>query len=393
MFGPFHLDVTERRLLREGEPVPLRPKVFDTLVALVGRAGQLVEKEELMSELWPDTVVEEGNLATTVSTLRRALGDSRADVTYIETVPKRGYRFLAPVESPEGPTAVGTAPLPEQQIRFTRCGDGVRVAYAMAGQGPPLVKTANWLNHLEFDWRSPVWSHFMRELSRDHLLVRYDERGNGLSDWDVADLSLEAFVEDLECVVEAAGVERFALLGISQGCAVSVAYATRHPDRISRMVLHGGYALGWRLRSNEEAAWREGLLEMIRTGWGRDVDSFRQVFAALYIPSGTPDQHRWWTDLQKVSASPENAARLFQTLGELDVRKLLPEVRVPTLVTHSRGDVVVPFESGRALAARIPGARFLPLASDNHLILEHEPAWPVWLAAVRSFLAEEEAAG
>ncbi|HUP01146.1 MAG TPA: alpha/beta fold hydrolase [Gemmatimonadota bacterium] len=400
-FGPFRLEVAERRLLRDGETVPLRPKVFDTLVALVNRSGSLVEKDDLMLELWPDSVVEEGNLATTISTLRRALGDSRVDIRYIATVPKRGYRFVAEVRSLDGPAAAPVrafalpAPPPRQEIRFTTTADRVRIAYAVAGEGPPLVKTANWLNHLEFDWRSPVWVHLMRELSRDHTLIRYDERGNGLSDWDVEDLSFEAFVRDLDSVVEAAGLERFALLGISQGCAVSIAYAIRHPERVTRMVLHGGYAKGWRLRTDreEEIGWREGLVEMIRTGWGRDVDTFRRIFASIYIPGGTPEQQRWWTELQRVSTSPENAVRLLKTLSTIDIWKLLPEVQVPTLVTHCRGDVGVPFDAGRALAARIPGARFLPLASDNHLVLEQEPAWPVWLSAVRSFLAEDADSG
>ncbi len=403
LFGPFRLEVAEGRLLREGDVVPLRPKVFDTLVALVERAGRLVEKDDLVAELWPEAVVEEGNLATCVSALRRALGDSRADATYIETVPKRGYRFVAPVRAPSGAGTTAAAHVPgpltpepppaEQEIRFATAPDRVRIAYAIAGDGPPLVKTANWLNHLEFDWRSPVWVHLMREMTRNHRFVRYDERGNGLSDWDVADLSFEAFVRDLETVVDAAGLDRFALLGISQGCAVSIAYAVRHPERVTRMVLHGGYPMGWRLRPDrhDETGWREGLVEMARTGWGRDSDAFRQVFASIYIPDGTPDQQRWWTELQKVSTSPENAGRLQDTFATIDVRALLPQVAVPTLVTHCRGDAAVPFDAGRALASGIPGARFLPLASDNHLILEHEPAWAEWVKAVRGFLEEEPA--
>jgi pimeloyl-ACP methyl ester carboxylesterase len=268
----------------------------------------------------------------------------------------------------------------------------VRIAYATSGAGPPLVKAANWLNHLEFDWRSPIWRHLIGELSKDRLLVRYDERGNGLSDWDVAELSLDAFVADLESVVDALGLERFALLGISQGCAVSIVYAHRHPERVSRMVLHGGYATGWRVRAKpDDTAWREGLLAMTRDGWGRDTPAFRQVFASLYIPSGTPEEIQWWSDLQRVSTSPENAVRLLETLAMIDVRELLPHVAVPTLVTHCRGDAVVPFSSGEELARRIPGARFVALESANHLVLGHEPAWPVLLSAMRGFLAADEA--
>jgi DNA-binding winged helix-turn-helix (wHTH) protein/alpha-beta hydrolase superfamily lysophospholipase len=388
-FGPFRLEVAEGRLLRDGAVVPLRPKVFDTLVALVAQAGRLVEKNDLVRELWPDAMVEEGNLATCVSALRRALGGSGADATYIETVPKRGYRFVAPVQSLDAsyaPVFAAYAPHTEQEIHFATAPDGVRIAYAIAGAGPPLVKTANWLNHLEFDWRSPVWVHLMREMTRSHRFIRYDERGNGLSDWDVEDLSFEALVRDLETVVDASGLERFALLGISQGCAVAVAYVVRHPERVTRMVLHGGYALGWRLRGERTEGWREGLIDMIRKGWGRDSAAFRQVFASIYIPDATLEQQRWWTELQKMSTSPENAVRLLETLGMIDVRDLLPHVTTPTLVTHSSREAAVPFDAGRALAAGIPGARFLPLASDNHLILENEPAWPVWVSAVRNFL-------
>jgi DNA-binding winged helix-turn-helix (wHTH) protein/alpha-beta hydrolase superfamily lysophospholipase len=399
-FGPFRLEPTEGRLTRGEEVVALRPKVFDTLLVLVRNAGRLVEKDELMAAVWPDAVVEEGNLAHNVSTIRKALGGGRVDQSFIETVPKRGYRFVAEVTA-EGAPAVGPAPrapepadaaVPEQRIGFTTAADGVRIAFATSGAGAPLVKAANWLNHLEFDWRSPIWRHLIGELSKDRLLVRYDERGNGLSDWDVDELSLDAFVADLESVVDALDLERFALLGISQGCAVSIVYAHRHPERVSRMVLHGGYATGWRVRAKAgDTAWREGLLAMTRDGWGRDTPAFRQVFASLYIPSGTPDEIQWWSDLQRVSTSPDNAVRLLETLAEIDVRELLPRVSVPTLVTHCRGDAVVPFASGEELAKRIPGARFVPLESANHLVLGHEPAWPVLLSAMRGFLAADEA--
>lgn len=396
-FGPYRLDEGEHRLTRGGEPVSLTPKVFDTLVTLVERAGRLVEKEEILQMVWPEAIVEEGNVAHNVSVLRKALGGGRTDQDYIETVPTRGYRFIADVSvettAEDGPGVARPAALetlPEQSIGFTTAADGVRIAYATSGEGPPLVKAANWLNHLEFDWRSPVWHHVMRFLSTERTLVRYDERGNGLSDWDVEDLSFEAFVSDLEAVIDHLGLERFPLLGISQGCAVSIAYAVRYPDRVTRLVLHGGYAKGWRLRGGSEmSGWREGLVEMIREGWGKDVPAFRQIFASIYIPDATPEQTRWWTDLQRVTASPENAARLLETLGTIDVVDLLSEVPVPTLVTHSRGDAGVPFFAGRELADRIPGARFLPLESDNHLILAHEPAWPIWRSAVRGFLTAD----
>jgi DNA-binding SARP family transcriptional activator/alpha-beta hydrolase superfamily lysophospholipase len=278
----------------------------------------------------------------------------------------------------------------KQDIRFCMTADGLRIAFASAGSGPPLVKCANWLNHLEFDWQSPVWRHLLRELSAEFRLIRYDARGNGLSDWKVDDFSYEALVRDLESVVDAAGLDRFPLLGISQGCAVAIGYAVRHPERVTRMVLHGGYAKGWRERGNpSEIAKREAMQTLVIEGWGQENPAFRQIFTSWYIPDGSPEQWRWWNDLQRISTSPQNAVRLMTDLGKINVSHLLGQVSVPTLVTHSVNDAAVPFSSGRELASSIPGARFLPLDSCNHVILDHEPAWPRFLEEIRAFLHED----
>jgi pimeloyl-ACP methyl ester carboxylesterase/tetratricopeptide (TPR) repeat protein/tRNA A-37 threonylcarbamoyl transferase component Bud32 len=275
----------------------------------------------------------------------------------------------------------------EQQIRFCKTADGVRIAYATAGSGPPLVKAANWLNHLEYDWQSPIWRPLLDALAQQFLLVRYDERGNGLSDWNIAELSLNAFVSDLEAVVEAAGLKRFPLLGISQGGAVAIAYAVRHPERVSHLILLGAYARGWAKRGRpDEIERRRLMLDLIRLGWGQDNPAFRQLWTTLYIPGGTPEQMNWFNEMQRVSASPENAVRLFTALSELDVVELLPRVATPTLVLHSRGDAAVPYEAGRQLAARIPGARFVTFESNNHLLLQGEPAWDVLVEEIRRFL-------
>ena len=287
--------------------------------------------------------------------------------------------------SPEGEHSADPA---SQDIRFCVAEDGVRIAYARVGHGAPLLKPANWMTHLEFDWQSPVWRHWIRELSRDRCLIRYDERGNGLSDWDVADLSFEACVRDLEAVVEASRLERFPMLGISQGCALATAYAVRHPERVSGLVLYGGYARGWAKRgSPSENARRLALGTLIEHGWGQDNPAFRQVFTTLFIPDATLEQGKWFNDLQRVTASPSNAFRLHEMFGDVQVEALLPQVRVPTLVLHSRQEGVVPFEEGRRIAMAIPGARFVPLESRNHILLESEPAWGRFLTEVRSFLA------
>ena len=279
-------------------------------------------------------------------------------------------------------------PVTDQQIRFCTSADGAGIAYATTGSGPPLVKAANWLSHLEVDGKSPVWRHWIRALSRHHTLVRYDERGCGLSDWNVDEFSLDAWVRDLEAVVDALELERFPLLGISQGGPIAIAYATRHPERVSHLILHGSYARGVSHRgiSEQERDERDVLLNLIRVGWGKDHPAFRQVFTSLFIPDGTTEQMQWFNELQRVSAKPENAARMCAAFYGLDVRALAPQVRAPTLVLHGTGDMRVPFAEGRLLASLVPGARFVPIESRNHLILESEPGWPRFLAEVRNFL-------
>jgi DNA-binding winged helix-turn-helix (wHTH) protein len=255
-FGDFRLDVRERQLVRNGQPIALTVKAFDTLALLVGKSGQLVTREELIRHLWPETVVEDNNLTQHISALRRALGEQHDGGRFIETVPRIGYRFVAGVTHlnadrehrarPAASTPLAAAG--RQEIRFCTTADRTRIAYATVGTGPPLVKTANWLTHLEHEWDSPVWGHWIRAISRRHRLVRWDERGSGLSDWNAEDLSLDAWVRDTETVVDALGLERFSLMGISQGGAVAIAYAVRHPERVSHLVLCGAYARGWRLR-------------------------------------------------------------------------------------------------------------------------------------------------
>jgi pimeloyl-ACP methyl ester carboxylesterase/DNA-binding SARP family transcriptional activator len=276
-----------------------------------------------------------------------------------------------------------------QEVRFCTARDGVRIAYAVVGQGPPLLKTANWLNHLEYDWESPIMSHLFRAMARAHTFVRYDSRGNGLSDWDAAEPSLDAFVTDLKAVADAAGLERFPLLAISQGCPVAVEFAVRHPERVSKLVLCGGYARGWRKRGNEtEIAQREAMLTLTRTGWGSDNPAYRQLFTALFIPDSTLEQKESFNRLQRVTTSPENAARLMSAFADLDVSAQLRLVRAPTLVLHVRGDARVNYADGKELAAGIPGARFVTLEGQNHLIMEQEPAWPRFLEEVNAFLAD-----
>ena len=277
--------------------------------------------------------------------------------------------------------------LPEQIVRYCTAKDGTRLAFSAVGDGPPLVKAANWLNHLEHDWKSPVWRHWLHELTTGHTLIRYDERANGMSDWDTPEISFEAFVDDLECVIDCAGVEKFDLLGISQGASVAIAYAVRHPERVRKLLICGGYAAGWATRGDaEEIARREALITLTETGWGADHPTYRQIFTNLYIPDGSREQVDWWNEMQKVSCSPANAVKLQRALSLIDVRDLLPKVSVPTLIFHSKDDQVVPFAAGEYLAKHIPGATFVPLEGDNHIILEKEAAWQHFTRVSREFL-------
>jgi pimeloyl-ACP methyl ester carboxylesterase/DNA-binding CsgD family transcriptional regulator len=269
-------------------------------------------------------------------------------------------------------------------VRFCTAPDGVRLAYALHGRGSPLVRVATWLTHLELDWESPVWRHWLDQLGDCHTVLRYDERGCGLSDPEVGEPSVETWVGDLEAVVGAAGLERFALLGVSQGAAIAVAYAARHPQRVSDLVLYGGYARGRRLRGQREQ--EEALVAAIRAGWTSQDPAFRHVFSMLFLPHGTPRQMAWYDELLRTTTAADTAVRLFKARGEVDVVQAAPRVGARTLVIHARDDRVVPVEEGRLLATLIPGARLVVLGSANHILLADEPAWEQFVAALREFL-------
>jgi DNA-binding SARP family transcriptional activator/pimeloyl-ACP methyl ester carboxylesterase len=302
-----------------------------------------------------------------------------------------------PSREAEGVGTVETLPVrptaPQSPIQFCRAADGVRIAYATVGNGPPLVRASHWLGHLEFERQSPVWRHWTAEFSRQHTFIRHDDRGNGLSDWDVADLSFEDFVCDQEAVVDALELDRFPLIGSSKGGATAIAYAVRHPERVSHLILLGAIVLGWRRRGDpSEVARGEAMLTMIRDGWSQDNPAYRQIFATRFMPDAGPEQYQWFDELQRITCSAKNAERFWRLNGDIDVVALLPEVRVPTLVMHLRNDGSVPFEQGRLTASQIPGARFVALEGRNHIILPHEPAWQQFVTELRGFLAEDFAA-
>ncbi len=276
-----------------------------------------------------------------------------------------------------------------QAVRFCRTADGTQIALAISGEGPPLVKAANWMTHLDHDGRSPVWSHWLEALAAEHRLVRYDERGCGLSDWDVDRFDLDAWVEDLATVVDTVGLRRFPLLGISQGAAVAIAYAAANPERVERIVLWGAYGLGRLARADTPEARQEARLhaELARVGWGNDDPAFRQVFTSQFMPDGTLEQWADFNDLQRRTTSASNAARFLEAFAEIDVLDQAARVECPVLVLHARDELRVPVEAARELAAALPDGRLVTLPGRNHILSADEPAWPLFLAEVRAFLA------
>lgn len=280
----------------------------------------------------------------------------------------------------------------EHRVSFITSFDETRIAFAIAGNGPPLVKVANYMSHVGYDWDSPVWIHWLEELTRNHTLVYYDERGSGLSEWNAEDISFEAWVRDLEAVVDATGYKRFPLFVMSQAGAVAAAYAARHPDKVSRLIVYGAYARGWLKRdlTEEQIEEEQLMIGLMRVGWGRENPAFRQVFAMQRFPDATTEQIRALEEQMRISVSPKNAVRMESEMHRIDIRDLAPQITAPTLVLHSREDEAVPFEEGRLLASLIPKAQFVALESKNHLLTEQEAAWPKFVAAVRGFLSNDE---
>jgi pimeloyl-ACP methyl ester carboxylesterase/DNA-binding CsgD family transcriptional regulator len=287
------------------------------------------------------------------------------------------------------PSTVRDVREPGQEIRFCRTRDGVRLAYTAHGSGPPLVVVSCWLSHLQYDWQSPVWRHFLDDLGSIATLIRYDERGFGLSDWSVDDFSLEARLGDLETVIEALGLDQFAVLGMSGGSSVAMAYAIKHPERVTRLVLYGTVSGRPPMFDRDELVEEETYRNLIHVGWAREDPVFRRVFTTRFIPDATEEQMRWFDDLQRMSTSPENALTSRIGRQEVDIIDVLHQITAPTLILHALGDRAATFENAPEVAAQVPNARLVPLESRNHILLADEPAWPVFLREVTAFLAPD----
>jgi DNA-binding winged helix-turn-helix (wHTH) protein/pimeloyl-ACP methyl ester carboxylesterase len=417
-FGDFTVDLDTREIHRGAEQVKVEPQVFDVLAHLLRERRRVVTKEELLDTVWGTRMVSESALTSRIKAVRRALGDDGQRQEVIRTAHGRGFRFVADVTTghssdtllsvpvradpradpgsapASGPVGDGR-PDPDvrlrQTVRFCTAGDGTRLAYALMGDGPPLVKAANWLTHLEHDLESPVWRHWHRDLSRRHSLLRYDERGCGLSDLDVDEFGVDAWVSDLEAVVDAAGLDRFPLLGISQGGAVALEFAARHPERVSKLILYGAFVKGPVLRAQLPEQRREAALmvDLAEVGWGRLDPVFRQVFTMRFLPHGPPEAWTAFDTLQTRTTTASNAVRFLEAFNAVDVEDAARQVSVPTLVMHARDEILMPMAEGLRIAQLVRDSTFVSLDSANHLLLGNEPAWPRFLDEVEEFLNDD----
>ncbi len=383
-FGPFEFDTHDRLLTCRGDVVPLTPKALDTLDLLIARRGHVVTKSELLEHVWPDAYVEQNNLAQNISALRKALGEPQGRPEYIETVSRRGYRFVATVTeivtpaadaqtamaaddasgSGSGPGLVSRSPIPE--TRYARSGD-VNVAYQVVGDGPiDLVFVMGWVSHLEYFWTEPSFARFLNRLASFSRLILFDKRGTGLSD-RVADLpTLETRMDDVRAVLQAVGSERAALLGVSEGGPMCSLFAATHPERTLALVMIGTYAK--RLWAPDypwgpKPEHAQEFYDEIRREWGGPVGLDDRAPSRLHDAAFRD----WWATYLRMGASPGAALALTKMNADIDVRDVLPTIRVPTLILHRSGDRALPPDGGRYVASRIPGARFVELPGDDHL--------------------------
>ncbi len=388
------LDLDRRRLSRAGQQVHVEPQVFDLIACLAQSGGVVVSKDQLVDTVWRGLAVSDATISARISAARAALGDSGREQRIVKTVARRGFQFAVPVDT--GPdtdtdTAAATpAPVPAQvpDVRYALSRDGSAIAYSLAGDGLPMVRIGHWMSHLELDRHSVVWGPVLARLEQNHRLLRYDLRGTGLSARDAPIDGIEGFVDDLEAVTEAAGLERFTLYAASQAGPVAVSYAARHPDRVARLVIIGGYVEGRVHRApSDDAVDEETLLALIRAGWGKQDSAFMQSTIALFAPDADRAQRDDLIALQLATAAPQTAITLRQVIDRFQVADILPRVRAPTLVLHAEADAIHPVSQGQKLAAGIQGARFVRLQSRNHVLLPTDPEWERAMTLIERFVA------
>ena len=396
-FGDCCLDVERRELTRRAKHVTVEPQVFDLLLFLIQNRDRVVTKDNLLQAVWRGRIVSEATVASRIKAARAAIGDNGGAQHLIKTLARKGFRFLGDVaavnaiagaERERGSNVEHKPIRAGQSTNFCRTKDGINLAFACVGSGPVVVRPAYWATNIDYDLDSPVTGPILHQLMLRHRVVRYDGRGSGLSDRTVPDLSFATMVEDLETVIEANALKRVTLLGISGGAATAIAYTVRHPERVSKLILFGGYARGRNKRASpQDADEAKAFLTMLRSGWGNENSVFMRAFCSFFLPGASPEITKSFVDFQRLSTTGENAVRLRSAVGDIDIADLLPKLRKPTLVFHCVHDNLVPFDQGRRLAAGIRGARFVSLDSANHALLATEPAWMKFVEETETFLA------
>ena len=383
------LDPKSRRFWRGGEEVSLEPQVFDIIFLLAENAGQIVTRDELVATVWNGRIVSEATIDTRISSTRNAVGDTGREQRVIRTIPRRGFEMLAEVtrdaiEPKAGQATVG------HTVRYAQSSDGTRIAYAVSGVGSPLMRAGHILTHLEKDLHSPVFRPYIEALSEQHQLIRYDTRGTGLSETDVDDFSLDAYVEDMLAVADHAGLRQFPIFAASLGVAISIRFAANYPERVSRLVLYGGFALGRMVRNDSDARDEAMALNtLVREGWGKPESAYMSAFVSMFCPDATRIERASLSETQNASATPENATRIRNASDHYDVSECLANIEAPTLIIHASGDALVPVSQGRRLAAEIPGAEFKLIESNNHIPLKSTPAFEEIMSAMHDFLGRE----
>ena len=397
-FGEFEIDLHSQELLRLGQPLRIEPQVYALIAHFVMNPGKLIDQNELVQAVWQGRIVSDSAIAARISAARKAIGDSGKAQRLIKTIPRRGFKFLPIVETDAGRRNTGESIAPttqsmanhqnHQSIRFCQSTNGVRIAHALTGRGLQLVRTGHWLTHLEHDWHSPIWRPFLDRLGKHYEVVRYDQRGCGLSDHDISDFSFARFVEDLEAVIDHAARDRFILYATSQGVPVAIDYAARHPERVSHLILHGGYVRGRLVRERQaDIEQGEAILKLIEHGWGVSGSPFLQAFSTMYIPNANREQIDSLVELQRLTTTTDNAVATRRAVDSFDVSNQLAKLATKTLVIHAADDGVHPIDQGRQLAAGIRDSEFVLLESENHALVPQEPAWERFFWELQRFTA------
>jgi pimeloyl-ACP methyl ester carboxylesterase/DNA-binding winged helix-turn-helix (wHTH) protein len=392
------LDCEDGSLSASDEVHTLSPKATEVLACLVDSANAVVSRDEILRKVWRELHVSPDLVREYIFEIRKALGDSARSPKYIETVGRRGFRIIGPVSIRREPSAssaaygndskgAGGRPAPMPLVRFCHSHDGASIAHAVAGEGYPLLFAGSWMTHLDMDWESPAYGDYIRHLSERFQVIRYDQRGNGLSQWTDVDIDFERMVDDMERVVETYGHEKVAILGMSQGASVAIAYSLRQPERVSHLVLNGGYARGRKQRGNKaEFEESEALVSLIRHCWANQNPAARQTLTTLFMPEASQEQMQWFNEFQKLCGPGENIARFRALFDDINIGAQLPKVTVPTLVLHSERDSVAPLSEGKFLASQIQGASFVQLNSPNHMLFETERDFSRMIESIERFI-------